>query len=70
MRESAKTVFKLQAEAFDTVANIYAPFYTQYNFRAFEYSHYEKIQQNTLNRAFLVVQGASLRTSSLYVRAP
>ena len=51
MRESAKTVFKLQAEAFDTVANIYAPFYTQYNFRAFEYSHYEKIQQNTLNNA-------------------
>lgn len=55
MREASKNVFKLQAEAFDTVADIYAPFYTQYNFRAFEYSNYEKIQQNTLNN----VQGLS-----------
>ena len=49
MRETAKNVFKLQAEAFDTVANIYAPFYTQYNFRAFAYSNYEKIQKDTAN---------------------
>ena len=55
MKEVAKNVFKLQAEAFDTVANIYAPFYTQYNFRAFEYSNYEKIQKDTNNN----VQGLS-----------
>ncbi len=55
MRETAKNVFKLQAEAFDTVANLYAPFYTQYNFRAFEYSNYEKIQRDTINN----VQGLS-----------
>ena len=55
MREAAKSVIKLQAEAFDTVANIYAPFYTQYNFRAFAYSNYEKIQKDTANN----VQGLS-----------
>ncbi len=55
MREAAKSVFKLQAEAFDTVADIYAPLYTQYNFRAFEYSNYERIQRDTLNN----VQGLS-----------
>ena len=55
MRETAKNVIKLQAEAFGTVANIYAPFYTQYNFRAFEYSNYEKIQKDTLDN----VQGLS-----------
>lgn len=49
MREAAKDVIKIQAEAFDTVANIYAPFYTQYNFRAFAYSNYEKIQKDTAN---------------------
>ena len=35
MREAAKNVIKLQTEAFDTVANIYTPFYTQYIFRVF-----------------------------------
>ncbi len=49
MRKDAQNVFKLQAEAFDTVANIYAPYYTQYNFRTFAYSNYEKIQKDTAN---------------------
>ena len=55
MRKEKKNVFKLQAEAFDTVADIYAPFYTQYNFRAFEYSNYEKIQKDTVDN----IQGLS-----------
>lgn len=45
MQNSAKQVFKLQAEAFSTVANIYAPFYSQYNFNAFSYSDYNEIQK-------------------------
>ena len=45
MQNSAKQVFKLQAEAFNTVANIYAPFYSQYNFHAFSYSDYNEIQK-------------------------
>lgn len=55
MREAAKNVIKLQAAAFDTVADIYAPFYTQYNFNAFAYSNYEKIQKDTADN----VQGLS-----------
>lgn len=47
MQASAKTVFKLQAEAFNTIANIYAPFYAQYNFKVFANSNYEKIQEDT-----------------------
>lgn len=46
MRKTAKAVFRLQAEAFDTVANIYAPFYSQYNFKAFAYSNYDEIQKS------------------------
>ena len=49
MRKMAQNVFKLQADVFDTVADIYAPFYTQYNFKAFACSNYEKIQKDTAN---------------------
>lgn len=47
MKNAAKNVIRRQAAAFDTIANIYAPFYTQYNFKAFAYSNYEKIQKDT-----------------------
>lgn len=44
MRFHAKRVFKLQAEAFDTVGNIYAPYYTQLDARAFIGLDYKQIQ--------------------------
>ena len=49
MRLTARGVYKLQAEAFAPIANIYAPFYTQYNFKAFANSNYLKIQQDIHN---------------------
>ena len=61
MTEAAKSVLNLQTETFDTVANIYAPFYTQYNFKAFAYSNYEKIQKDTANN----IQGLSNIYSAL-----
>lgn len=47
MQTSAKSVIKLQAEAFKTHANIFAPYYTQYNFKAFYNSNFDKIQKDT-----------------------
>lgn len=47
MRLNAKSVLKLQAGAFEPLANVYAPYYTQYNFKAFYNSNFEKIQNDT-----------------------
>ncbi len=55
MKTAAKNVIKLQANAFNTVANIYAPFYAQYNFNVFANSNFEKIQKDTS----LNIQGLS-----------
>ena len=44
MQVSARNVLKLQSDAFKNMANIFAPFYTQYDLDIFEYSNYEKMQ--------------------------
>lgn len=44
MRENAKKVLNLQAKAFDTAANIYAPFYTQFAIKVFQNKDYQFIQ--------------------------
>lgn len=46
MQNSAKRVLKLQADAFKNTANIFAPYYTQYDIDIFEYSNYKDIQAN------------------------
>ena len=45
MQNSAKRVIKLQADAFSKYANIFAPYYTQYDIDVFEYSNYNDIQK-------------------------
>lgn len=49
MQNSAKKVIKLQAEAFSKYANIFAPYYTQYDIDVFEYSNYSDIQKTIKN---------------------
>ncbi|MDY5050139.1 MAG: DUF3089 domain-containing protein [Candidatus Mucispirillum faecigallinarum] len=46
MQHSAQRVLKLQADAFKNTANIFAPYYTQYDIDIFEYSNYKEIQEN------------------------
>ncbi len=51
MQNAAQRVIKLQAAAFSKYANIFAPYYTQYDIEAIEYSNYneiEKIMQNNI----------------------
>jgi hypothetical protein len=51
MRAGAGYVFGNQATAFETVADIYAPFYKQVNFTAFEGTHEELLEtQRTASR--------------------
>lgn len=45
MQNAAKRVLKLQAYAFDKYTNIFAPYYTQYDIEAIEYSNYDEIQK-------------------------
>lgn len=45
MHKSAERVIKLQANAFSKYANIFAPYYTQYDIDVFEYSNYNDIQK-------------------------
>jgi hypothetical protein len=44
MRAGVEYIFRRQATAFNTVANIFAPFYKQVNFAAFEGSHTELLE--------------------------
>ena len=44
MRAGAEYLFHRQATAFETVANIYAPFYKQVNFAAFQGTHDELLE--------------------------
>lgn len=46
MQNSAKNVMKLQSDAFKNMANIFAPYYTQYDLDIFEYSNYEKMDSD------------------------
>lgn len=45
MHKAAERVIKLQAAAFSKYANIFAPYYTQYDIDVFEYSNYNDIQK-------------------------
>lgn len=49
MRFHARKVFKLQAEAFDTVANIYAPFYTQLGLASFLNMNFNEINNKIIS---------------------
>lgn len=46
MQNSAKNVMRLQSDAFKNMANIFAPYYTQYDLDIFEYSNYEKMESD------------------------
>jgi len=54
MRAGAQHVFRTQATAFETCADIYAPYYQQVNFTAFEGAHEElmEIERGAVERIF------------------